>query len=176
MQVELRFFASFREAVGSRVIEREYNAEQSVGDILVELSDEHGNLQFFEEDGELRQHLSIMVNGRDISFLDGLETSVEDGDVLAMFPPVAGGSDRVVRSFRGISTRAAIHYLTRLGGERIEDDTVEGSGWRAQVSAQPVEIGPTLRLTEVTVTFEGSCERLNPVVDGFAQKAMRAGG
>lgn len=176
MQVELRFFASFREAVGSRTIDREFTSDQTVGDILSELDAEHRDLQFFDDGGELRQHLSIMINGRDISFLDGLDSTLEDGDVLAMFPPVAGGSGRVVRSFRGISTRAALRYLTRLGGERVDENAVEGDGWQARVSSESVEIGPTLKLTEVTVTFEGSCDHLEGVIERFAQKAMRAGG
>ncbi len=37
---------------------------------------------------------------------------------------------RVERSFRGISERLAIRYLTNLEGERIDEDTVVGEGGR----------------------------------------------
>ena len=83
---------------------------------------------------------------------------------------------RVERSFRGISERLAVRYLTNLGGERIDEDTVEGEDWTATVSSESVGVGPSLSLTEVTVVFEGHEDTLEPLVDDFAQKAMRAGG
>lgn len=83
---------------------------------------------------------------------------------------------RVERSFRGISERLAIRYLTHLGGEQVADDAVESDAWRATLSSETVEIGPSLTLTEVTVVFEGEDATLEEVVEDFARKAMRAGG
>ncbi|WP_306061423.1 hypothetical protein [Natronococcus wangiae] len=83
---------------------------------------------------------------------------------------------RVERSFRGISERLAIRYLTNLGGERVDEETVEGDDWTAAISSDTADVGPTLSLTEVTVVFEGDPETLEPLVEDFAQKAMRAGG
>ncbi|WP_265110187.1 hypothetical protein [Halosolutus halophilus] len=83
---------------------------------------------------------------------------------------------RIERSFRGISERLAIRYLTNLGGERVDDSTVEGEDWSASISSESVGIGPSLTLTEVTVVFEGEAETLDPLVEDFARKAMRAGG
>lgn len=81
------------------------------------------------------------------------------------------------RSYRGISTRAVIGYLENLGGERVDETTVEGPGWRASMSETTVSVGRSLSLTEVTVTFEGdSPETLDPLIEKFSQKAMRAGG
>lgn len=81
------------------------------------------------------------------------------------------------RSYRGISVRAAIGYLENLGGEQVDENTVEGDGWKATLSAEKVEIGKTLKLTEVTVAFEGeSKESLDELIESFRQKAMRAGG
>ncbi|HID27596.1 MAG TPA: molybdopterin synthase sulfur carrier subunit, partial [Methanosarcinales archaeon] len=39
----------------------------------------------------LRDYVKIMVNGRSIAFLNGINTLLQDGDVVAIFPPVAGG-------------------------------------------------------------------------------------
>ncbi|QIB75820.1 hypothetical protein G3I44_16975 [Halogeometricum borinquense] len=80
------------------------------------------------------------------------------------------------KSFRGISMRLAGQYLENLGGERVAEDRVEGDGWAASLSAQKVPIGPTIELTEVTVTFEGDPSILDDLIDRFSQKAMRAGG
>jgi hypothetical protein len=80
------------------------------------------------------------------------------------------------KSFRGISQRLARHYLGNLGGEVVDDDRVEGDGWVATLSSQKVNPVGSFQLTEVTVTFEGDAETLEPLVERFSQKAMRAGG
>ena len=80
------------------------------------------------------------------------------------------------RSYRGISVRMAIGYLENLGGEQVDDRTVEGDGWRAELSEEKVAVGPSLQLNEVTVTFEGGENRLESLVEQFTQKAIRAGG
>ncbi|MBX0322193.1 hypothetical protein EGH21_04005 [Halomicroarcula sp. F13] len=80
------------------------------------------------------------------------------------------------RSFRGISMRLARHYLEGLGGEERDETTVVADDWRAELSAEKVGIGPTIELTEITVVFEGDEETLDPLIEQFAQKAMRAGG
>ena len=98
---------------------------------------------------------------------------------------------QVKRSFRGISERLAVRYLRNLGGEQVADDTVAGDDWTATLSSETVGIGPSLTLTEVTVVFErdenrnggddenddgSEADSLEPLVEEFAQKAMRAGG
>ncbi|ELY73099.1 hypothetical protein [Natrinema pallidum] len=83
---------------------------------------------------------------------------------------------RIERSFRGISERLVVRYLTNLGGERAAEDTVAGDDWTATFSSESVAIGPSLTLTEVTIVFEGDEDTLEPLVEQFAQKAMRAGG
>ncbi len=85
-------------------------------------------------------------------------------------------SRRIERSFRGISERLAVRYLTNLGGTQVDDETVDGDDWSATISSETVGIGPSLTLTEVTVVFEGDEQTLDSLVEEFAQKAMRAGG
>jgi len=47
--------------------------------------------QIFERSGELRPSVVILKNGRQIQSLDGVQTSLEAGDTIAMFPPLGGG-------------------------------------------------------------------------------------
>ncbi|WP_327052257.1 ubiquitin-like small modifier protein 1 [Halomicrococcus gelatinilyticus] len=89
MDLTLRFFANFREAVGQKTLEREYPEDATVGDVLRTLVAEY-DLDLYE-DGEMREQLSIMKNGKDVVHLDGESTPLDDGDTLAVFPPVAGG-------------------------------------------------------------------------------------
>ena len=84
------------------------------------------------------------------------------------------------KEFRGISVRLARNYLENLGGTIVDDTTVEGDGWRADLSAEKVSIGPSLQLTEVTIAFEAEEafgeERFEELLEDFSRKAMRAGG
>jgi hypothetical protein len=83
------------------------------------------------------------------------------------------------RSYRGISARAAVGYLENLDGKRVEEGVVEGRDgcWRASLSEERVDVGPSLKLTEVTVAFEGENEdALDRLVEEFSRKAIRAGG
>jgi len=86
------------------------------------------------------------------------------------------------KSYRGISQRLAIHYLEGLGAELVdghEDRTgveVEADDWGATLTTERVGVGPTVKLTQVNVTFEGDEEVLPELIEEFGQKAMRAGG
>ncbi|MFP4530628.1 MAG: hypothetical protein ACLFNC_04975, partial [Halodesulfurarchaeum sp.] len=62
---------------------------------------------------------------------------------------------QVERSFRGISRRLALKYMESVGAHTVDEDYAAGEGWRAELSAEKVQIGPSLEVTEVTVVFEG---------------------
>ena len=204
MELELRFFATFRATVGQKTIEREFPDGATVGEILTALEGEFEGLSGeLVEDGEIRDQLSVLKNGREVLHMEGVDTVMEDGDRLSVFPPVAGGTTdasgeseesgvdgdaggaedgregtRIERSWRGISERLALEYLEGLGGERVGEHRVEADGWRARTSAGKVSVyeGSTMELTEVTVVFEGEGAELEDLVERFARKAMRAGG
>ncbi|QLG27741.1 MoaD/ThiS family protein [Halorarum halophilum] len=202
MQLTLKFFATFREAVGSKFAEREVPEGATVGDVLTELEAEYEGLAGeLIEDGDLRPQINVLLDGREVLHMEGIDTTLSDGDTLAIFPPVAGGADCTnagsdeptadrdgsntgsaerVESYRGISRRLAVRYLRNLGGETDRPDeeatTVTGDGWRAELSAEKVKAGGSLTLTEVTVRFSGDAAALEDLVPAFDQKAMRAGG
>ena len=39
----------------------------------------------------LRDDVRLLLNGREIAFLNGLATELQDGDHLSLIPPLAGG-------------------------------------------------------------------------------------
>lgn len=93
MELELRFFATFREAVGQKTITREYETDElTVGEVLAQLESEFDGLEgTLLSDGEIREMLSILKNGQGVVHMDGADTLLSDGDTLSVFPPVAGG-------------------------------------------------------------------------------------
>lgn len=94
MDLELRFFATFREAVGRKTIERSYGDDRvTVGDVLAALEDEFDGLDclLLDADGDIRPQLSVLRNGREVLHQEGVDTELRDGDRLSLFPPVAGG-------------------------------------------------------------------------------------
>lgn len=92
MRVELRFFATFREVVGRKVVEQAYPEETTIGEVLSDLEAEYEGLEGeLLEDGGLRPHINVLKSGREALHLDGTETILKDGDTLSIFPPVAGG-------------------------------------------------------------------------------------
>ena len=65
----------------------------TVGEVLDGLYERYDGLRDrIAEDGDLRRFVNVYVGGEDIRFLDGLDTSVEDGDEVTILPAVAGGS------------------------------------------------------------------------------------
>ena len=47
--------------------------------------------KLLDDQGKMHAGTIIMVNRRNIHHLEGLETPVSDGDLIALFPPGAGG-------------------------------------------------------------------------------------
>ncbi|MEX2537814.1 MAG: ubiquitin-like small modifier protein 1 [Actinomycetota bacterium] len=43
------------------------------------------------DDGALHRFINVYANDEDVRYLDGLDTKVADGDVVAILPAVAGG-------------------------------------------------------------------------------------
>ncbi|RQG92260.1 ubiquitin-like small modifier protein 1 [Natrarchaeobius chitinivorans] len=93
MEIDLRFFATFRDAVGEKERTRTVADDATVGDVLASLEAEYDGLEGqLLEDGAVREQLNVLKNGRNVVHMDGTETPLEGGDVLSVFPPVAGGS------------------------------------------------------------------------------------
>jgi molybdopterin synthase sulfur carrier subunit len=45
-----------------------------------------------DDTGALRNFVNVYVNGEDVRFLEGLDTSTSDGDEISIVPAVAGGA------------------------------------------------------------------------------------
>ena len=97
MQISVRFFTSLREITNKKeeTLKFPEGEKVTVDMILKTLTQRYGK-RFVEyiydtKTGEIRGFLQFLINGKSATTLDGLETELEDGDVLAILPPVGGG-------------------------------------------------------------------------------------
>jgi molybdopterin synthase sulfur carrier subunit len=67
----------------------------TVGEVLRTLTADHPDTesQLFGEDGDLNRYVNVYLNDEDVRVLDGLDTSVADGDTVVILPAMAGGSE-----------------------------------------------------------------------------------
>lgn len=68
-------------------------AGATVAEVLKNLEDAHPGFaeRIYDETGKLRRFVNVYVGEEDIRFGDGLDTSVDDGQVVSIVPAVAGG-------------------------------------------------------------------------------------
>lgn len=80
-----------QQADGQRAIEVE---GATVGDAVQALVGRHPALasQLLTADGELHRFVNVYLNGRDVRYLSGLATPVEERDEIRLLPAIAGGS------------------------------------------------------------------------------------
>ena len=89
----VKYFADIRKLSGRLDEQLEAVAPATLRGLLDELSRRHGppfRERVYERDG-LSQTLIVLVNGRHVEHLAGLDTPLGREDVVAIFPVVAGG-------------------------------------------------------------------------------------
>lgn len=95
MQVELRFYATLRDAVGEKSVTREFEDGTDVGAALRAIAAEYEGLSslLFDGDGDLRPHVTVALDGDPLREDRG-DVPLSDGDTLVLSPGVSGGSGR----------------------------------------------------------------------------------
>ena len=65
----------------------------SLGEMVEQLDTTYPGFKarLVDENGELRYFVNIFINGEDVRFLQGLDTSTKSGDEVSIVPAVAGG-------------------------------------------------------------------------------------
>lgn len=93
MKVRVEFFGTLREIGENKIWE--VKEVISLVDLLKEMAKRYGfkfEKQIFCPKGnELNQYVILMINGRPISLLDGIKTTLNEGDKLSFLIPVSGG-------------------------------------------------------------------------------------
>ena len=94
VKVTVKFFTTLREIVGKKEEQVELSRPITVETLLKQLSKTYGN-EFvdyvFDDLGNVREHLQFLVNGKSITTIHGFKTKLNNGDQIAILPPVGGG-------------------------------------------------------------------------------------
>ena len=92
MTVKVRFFARFRELLGTDILV-EPRAGTMLATVVAEVARKNteGYDAIFDEKGTFHAFVILMRNGKRVELADAGTIAVADGDEIAVFPPVAGG-------------------------------------------------------------------------------------
>ncbi|TFH09750.1 MAG: MoaD family protein [Candidatus Thorarchaeota archaeon] len=93
MKVSVKFYAHLGDLVDKKTkIEFDLVDGATISHLLEELFlDSKIKKHLLDDRGNLNSNITILKNGREIKFLDGIETLLESGDEISIFPLVAGG-------------------------------------------------------------------------------------
>ncbi len=94
MAITVKFIGALRHASGKEKLAVDCKRDASLLDLMNELTKELPALRrnlLDEQLEEPKPNALILVNGREISVLNGLETKVKDGDEVVFVPVVHGG-------------------------------------------------------------------------------------
>jgi sulfur-carrier protein len=75
--------------------EKQVSADGSnVGEVLQSLASSHPatQSQLFSSEGELNRYVNVYLNDEDVRVLEGLQTTVGEGDTIVILPAMAGGA------------------------------------------------------------------------------------
>jgi MoaD family protein len=91
--MKVKLYATMRMKVGQRVVDVEPPSSATVRHVLTDLTARYPVLQeaIWDKNGELLGSVHVLINGRDVRYLNGLDTSLQPDDAVDIFPPVGGG-------------------------------------------------------------------------------------
>ena len=92
--MKVNFYATLRQIAGQKTVELDINEGVTVQQVLEAVLERFPKMrdELVDENGNLFGHVHLFVNGRDSRFLEDLvETPIEVGDKIDIFPAVGGG-------------------------------------------------------------------------------------
>ena len=94
IRVDVSFFSNVRALTGESGLTLELPDRSSVHDLLIIVAARYGDElreYLFTDEGGLHAHVVVILNGRGVGVLDGLGTTLNDGDRVAILPSIGGG-------------------------------------------------------------------------------------
>jgi sulfur-carrier protein len=92
IRIRVKFFGPFRDLFGGREREIDLPADVHIKGLLQRLSDtSEREKQLFADSGDVHPHIVVMKNGTAVYGQEGMESLLQDGDSIALFPFMGGG-------------------------------------------------------------------------------------
>lgn len=91
MQVQVSFFADFREIFQEKEKIIQLKEGATIGDLLHLICDSKRKKDAIFNNGAIKPFVAILINGKHVQYLNGLSTKLSDNDKISLFPPVGGG-------------------------------------------------------------------------------------
>ena len=94
MPLSLKFIGALRQVSGKTQLITSFQEDMTLKSLVAKLSQDMPQLEKIFSDqqlGDVRSNALVLVNGREISVLDGLNTKLNDGDEIVFIPVVHGG-------------------------------------------------------------------------------------
>lgn len=92
MAIEVRIPTILREYTGgAKAVE---GSGKSVAELIEDLESRHAGIRnrLVDDSGDLRRFVNVYLNDEDIRFIDGIASTLDDGDTVTILPAVAGGA------------------------------------------------------------------------------------
>jgi molybdopterin synthase sulfur carrier subunit len=91
--MEVRVYATLRLKTGQASIDIQSGPGDTVRDAIGQVLELYPVLapDMLTDDGELADHVQVFLNGRNIRLMQGLDSVIQEGQRLNIFPPVGGG-------------------------------------------------------------------------------------
>ena len=97
MSIEIRFFGLLRSIIGKKVIEvtiPKSSSDNTLKEILVGIFKTYPKLKeeiLNEAEDGFNSRYRLLLNSKEITFKNPLDTIIKEDDVLQFFPPISGG-------------------------------------------------------------------------------------
>jgi len=94
MKVEVKFFTTLREITGKNIETIQLQNSITIDELINLLAEKYGKKfreYIYNKEGKVQDFLSFLVNGKNINVLQGFDTKLKQGDIVAILPPVGGG-------------------------------------------------------------------------------------
>ncbi len=91
--MQVTVYATLRDLLGRRELDVDAREGDTVRAVLHRLGEAYPLLKskLWDKDEKLSGQVTILVNGRLLPFVGGLDATVHPADVIKLFPPVGGG-------------------------------------------------------------------------------------
>ncbi len=98
MKINVKYFTTLRELAGKPQEEFDVSEDMTLADLIRKVATKYGKEAYTylyqdrkDEKEKIDPGIYFLINGKNARFLVGLNTHLEDGNTVAIIPPIGGG-------------------------------------------------------------------------------------